>query len=1365
MSEDEPTAETAEISNLTPVEDRAGIRALVNLRDPARLGDSVSVKPLEEGTTVIPRETGKYTVQGEIASGGVGVVLKAFDEEIGRDVAIKFLHKPLRGNQGLVNRFIGEAQIGGQLQHPGVIPVYDMGLAEGTPFFTMKLVKGRTLAKLLEERKDPSHQRRRFLSIFHRVCETMAYAHARGVIHRDLKPANIMIGAFGEVLVVDWGMGKVLKDSGNAVEETIPDRSEFDQTIIHTLRDTEGGNESLVGSILGTPRYMPPEQAMGDVEEMDERSDVFSLGAILTELLTGKPPYDAPRAELLPMVARAKLDPARERLRACGADPELIELAEDCLIPAPAARPRHAGIVAERVGKWLSAADEQIQQAHYKAASAKKTRNVAFAVGVLVLAAFAASLLFWQRAEQDRDKAESATQLARAAEAQAGEARDEARAARESAVKDRDAAERSRDDAGAARARAEKSRDAASAARARAEDESRKAGAVTRFIAGMLALADPLVSGSADPTLRTLLDLASARVGEDLAGDEEAQARIRTTMGKAYLSLGDMERAGAQLRQAVDLHYRAETRDLGQLYESVRGVYLVTRGGFGEDEKEWMERYEVLLPQVLAVCDPELAGEVRDLLLEVKSNAPLEKAAILIEQIAEYEFPSSDPESRAGRLRVRDVLIQAATRILDKSNPRQGGWTLSRRRALAQTCWAHAMDICHAVLPQGHPETISAAEALSRVLEDRGKHAEAAKVARQAADEIRDSISKDHWRVARLEAWLATLYLAQKGRRAEAEQLLLKSHARLVQHFRGETRETHEILQHLTGLYRDDGREKELEETRQRLIDYAITSPDSDLWVRVAPYLPKELKPIEDARLALLRCEGLELTATQRADAAMEKALDLLDERDRVLPDKKSPYAAVLARWMVWAADNHKAWLNRKTRQELTADAMTVLKHWKDRAPLALAYLWLERSAELSRPNEIGMREGALVKTYRLYRKHLDGDDEEDKRWHTLIARARLGVLRKEQSRLKEAVDLLAGATEGLLAIEGEDTLWNATRFREDLIELYLDTNDVENARIHALRHARTSLTIRVDLALRMLKVDAPEVQAALYAFALALKAKQTADLPSRWQEVDKLQAEKIADDEDLLVLYADALDGLKPFAVNVPAEVVLPFYRSVYVLRKKLHQTRHGKVAAAHGVLELGLMRHGAQMIAEKRFEAAEKAFREAYDNHVEREQSPLGTAPLAAALLDLHLAWNQPEKASAFFDPVLQFPLHASGDAVRAIAHRKGLEPALYERALEVIEAAHETAPWTERDAYFAARLAYWLGRYHDGIKHLTRSEVTWSDAGNRMVLILRALSHKRLDQQTEALAYHGKWKTAMGFRRSVDKPINSEIEQLFP
>jgi eukaryotic-like serine/threonine-protein kinase len=254
----------------------------------------------------------------------------------------------------VARRFIEEAQIGGQLQHPGIVPVYDIGRFGNRPFFTMKFVKGLTLAALLGERTDPAADRPRLLAIAMQVAQILAYAHVKGVIHRDMKPANIMVGAFGEVQVMDWGLAKVLVEGGVADEEraTRAQEQPTDVTTIRTARSAGStgnfGTDTEAGSLLGTPAYMPPEQANGDVALLDRRADVFGIGAILCEILTGKPPYVGRSGEeVRRKAATGDLADAHARLDVCGADAELIDLTSSCLAPEASDRPKDAQAVAE----------------------------------------------------------------------------------------------------------------------------------------------------------------------------------------------------------------------------------------------------------------------------------------------------------------------------------------------------------------------------------------------------------------------------------------------------------------------------------------------------------------------------------------------------------------------------------------------------------------------------------------------------------------------------------------------------------------------------------------------------------------------------------------------------------------------------------------------------------------------------------------------------------------------------------------------------------------------------------------------------------------------------------------------------------
>ena len=311
---------------------------------------------------------------GEIARGGMGAVFKGRDSDLGRDLAVKILLESHRDKPEMIRRFIEEAQIAGQLQHPGIVPIYELGaFGDRRPYFAMKLVKGHTLAEILAKRKTPGDGLPRFLSIFESICQTMAYAHARGVIHRDLKPSNVMVGSFGEVQVMDWGLAKVLP-RGGAVEDASAGHTKDQGTVIATARSGSDSDLSQAGSIMGTPSYMAPEQARGEGDQVDERADVFALGSILCELLTGEPAFTGRNSgEIQRKAARGELADAFARLdqNSFGHDAELISLARSCLASERDDRPRNAGEVAERMSLYHSRVQERLRQSEIARAEEK----------------------------------------------------------------------------------------------------------------------------------------------------------------------------------------------------------------------------------------------------------------------------------------------------------------------------------------------------------------------------------------------------------------------------------------------------------------------------------------------------------------------------------------------------------------------------------------------------------------------------------------------------------------------------------------------------------------------------------------------------------------------------------------------------------------------------------------------------------------------------------------------------------------------------------------------------------------------------------------------------------------------------------
>jgi serine/threonine protein kinase len=220
----------------------------------------------------------RYTALDELGRGGMGTVYLARDESLGRQVAVKVSNT--LASPALEGRLRTEAQVLARLEHPGIVPIHDVGrLADGRLFYVMKRVQGKTLMEHLGGRSDLAER----LRVFERICETLAFAHSQGFVHRDLKPANVMIGPFGEVLVLDWGVAKILA----ADAPTLAGGPGFGDT---------ADDDTGAGTVIGTRGFMSPEQARGATGEVTERTDVYGLGAILFTLLGGTPPPADPGA-------------------------------------------------------------------------------------------------------------------------------------------------------------------------------------------------------------------------------------------------------------------------------------------------------------------------------------------------------------------------------------------------------------------------------------------------------------------------------------------------------------------------------------------------------------------------------------------------------------------------------------------------------------------------------------------------------------------------------------------------------------------------------------------------------------------------------------------------------------------------------------------------------------------------------------------------------------------------------------------------------------------------------------------------------------------------------------------------------------
>jgi eukaryotic-like serine/threonine-protein kinase len=377
-------------------------------QDSSTLTADVSDSTEEDACLLRQTPSERYAIEGEHGRGGLGRVLRAHDTHLGRTVAIKeLLHK----NTANEKRFAREAFITARLEHPGIVAVHDAGRwPNGTPFYAMKLVSGRPLSALL---RAATVKEARLVLVRHvaAVADAIAYAHAKGIVHRDLKPSNVIVGDYGETVVIDWGLAKHV---GSA-----PAVCARDGTPIDSASDV-----TVAGTVLGTPAYMAPEQARGDAA--DERSDVYALGAILYELYFGEPP---PRG--------AALEARETALRDAGLDADYAAIVAKCLATQPGDRYRDASALASDLHAYL--AGRRIRARDYGTTDIIRhwiARHRTLATGVmLALVAFClvASAAFY-RVLRERDRTTAALARSRAAEAIASRERDAAAAERDRAL-------------------------------------------------------------------------------------------------------------------------------------------------------------------------------------------------------------------------------------------------------------------------------------------------------------------------------------------------------------------------------------------------------------------------------------------------------------------------------------------------------------------------------------------------------------------------------------------------------------------------------------------------------------------------------------------------------------------------------------------------------------------------------------------------------------------------------------------------------------------------------------------------------------------------------------------------------------------
>ncbi|HOZ49873.1 MAG TPA: protein kinase [Candidatus Hydrogenedentes bacterium] len=430
-----------------------------SFRSSIELSESGDVEPIPEAALIlkdaesvpaVEESEGRYADLAEYGRGGMGRIVLVHDTFLGREIALKELLSPgdKKGSSGRSSsrrqsvphmaRFLEEARITGQLEHPSIVPVYEIGhRKDGTLYYTMKLVRGTTLDQAIKGAAS-LEERLGLLPHFVDVCQAIAYAHSRGIIHRDIKPGNVMVGEFGETVVLDWGLAK------NKAAQDV-----HEQGFRDSLEAAHKGSEmevhkTVYGRAVGTPAYMPPEQAEGRLNEVDEQSDVYSLGGLLYELLTGRPPFEGENVYTIIWRVMSE-EPESITSREPKAPPELCAICRRAMHKDKAARYASAKALADEVQRFLSGA--LVQTYEYRTFELirrffRRYKAIFATAAIAAVALVLTGVVSYVRVVEERDAALAAREKEQQAREAEERARRESELAREEEHEARQLAER-----------------------------------------------------------------------------------------------------------------------------------------------------------------------------------------------------------------------------------------------------------------------------------------------------------------------------------------------------------------------------------------------------------------------------------------------------------------------------------------------------------------------------------------------------------------------------------------------------------------------------------------------------------------------------------------------------------------------------------------------------------------------------------------------------------------------------------------------------------------------------------------------------------------------------------------------------------
>jgi serine/threonine-protein kinase len=662
------------------------------------------------GAGVASSGVSRFRILRPHARGGLGEVFVAFDDELHREVALKKIRPGRADDPESRTRFMLEAEITGNLEHPGVVPVYGLGsYGDGRPFYAMRFVQGDSLKAAIARfhaadvpGRDPGERAlalRGLLGRFLDVCDAIAYAHSRGVLHRDLKPGNIMLGKYGETLVVDWGLAKAVgqaaEGAGSAAEQALRPPS------------ASGTAPTVAGVALGTPGFMSPERAAGELDRLGPRSDVYSLGATLYVLFAGRPPFDESDGDVEVVLGRVRAgEIVLPRRVKPGIPPALEAVCLQAMALRPEARYASARALAEDIEHWL--ADEPVSAWRepwpLQARRWAKRHRTAVAAAVVALVAGVVGL---------------------------------------GAVVGVQAR---------ANVRLERANDQTKAALAQSEESRQQAEAVSTFLVAAFRSPDPSQDGR-QVQVADLLDRASERLDKEFAGSQTTRGALLDTLGLTYRGLGLYDRA-------VSLHWKARAvreAALGadHLDTLISRIHLANADAEAGRLTEAIALFEATLELLEAKLGPDHLHTLasRNNLANAYQAAGRWTEAIALHEatleLTATKLGPDHPDTLAGLSNLAAAYYHAGR--LSEAIPRFEATTKLREARLGPD----------------HPDTLTSRDNLASAYADAGRLAEAIALHQSTLQRLESKLGPDHPDTLTSRNNLAGAY-AEAGRLTEA---------------------------------------------------------------------------------------------------------------------------------------------------------------------------------------------------------------------------------------------------------------------------------------------------------------------------------------------------------------------------------------------------------------------------------------------------------------------------------------------------------------------------------------------------------------------------------------------------------------------